>query len=315
MQIKLIVIFMLILLVSCDKLPDSSGLDNELIIISSIEDKQEIEFKINDMFSDYINTPIEENKYSLKWISPNNFKNYQYYKNIIILSLEHPKDSTIDLLYNRFKKTYKNLDFFSLYNLYSKQQVVLPIGAHSSIDFINLINQNKRWIKDEINNNIDGNIINKLYNKDVNDSVTMIIENKFNIIPHIDVDYKIINNSEDFLHIGKGTPYRWLVFFRVHNFNKKNIWIIFDDMLKENFDGVTLSEYYRVKDGDFYRALYEHDASDTGGPLFMYVFDNNVNNEVILISGFINNPGKNKYLLLKELELIVENIKENNYEL
>ena len=68
------------------------------------------------MFNDYINTPIEENKYNLKWIKPNDFKNYKYYKNIIILSLEHPSDSTIDILYKKFKNQYNNLDLFSLVN-------------------------------------------------------------------------------------------------------------------------------------------------------------------------------------------------------
>ena len=40
------------------------------------------------------------------------------------------------------------------------------------------------------------------------------------------------------------------------------------------------------------------------------IADNNVNNNVILLSGFVNNPGKDNILLLKQLESIIENIKE-----
>ena len=90
---------------------------------------------------------------------------------------------------------------------------------------------------------------------------------------------------------------------------------MFESILDKNIEGVKVSKFYRTKDDSFYRGLYEHESSDTGGPLFFYLFDNNINNEVILISGFINNPGKNKYLLLKELEIIVKNIKENKNEL
>ena len=127
MQKKIIYFFILFIL-SCNKLPESAGLDNDVIIFSSLEDKKEIEFKINDMFGDFVNTPIEENKYNIKWITPGNFKNYQYYKNIIILSLAHPADSTIDILYKKFTDQYNDLQLFSLYDLYSDnlENFVIP---------------------------------------------------------------------------------------------------------------------------------------------------------------------------------------------
>ena len=59
------------------------------------------------------------------------------------------------------------------------------------------------------------------------------------------------------------------------------------------------------------RGLYEHGHSDTGGPFFTYIVKNNTNNELTFISGFVNNPGKSKYYLLKQLESIINlNIKE-----
>ena len=62
------------------------------------------------------------------------------------------------------------------------------------------------------------------------------------------------------------------------------------------------------------RGLYEHFDSDSGGPFFTYIFDNNVNNNVILLSGFVNNPGKKKSDLLLQLETIVNNVKVKKYE-
>ena len=54
--------------------------------------------------------------------------------------------------------------------------------------------------------------------------------------------------------------------------------------------------------------IYDHNESLTGGPFMIYVFDTKINNEVILVCGFVNNPGKEKLLLIKQLELIAFSI-------
>ena len=54
------------------------------------------------------------------------------------------------------------------------------------------------------------------------------------------------------------------------------------------------------------RGLYEHKTSESGGPFFVYMFELHESNEVILISGFVNYPGHDKYLLLRQLEIIVK---------
>ena len=56
------------------------------------------------------------------------------------------------------------------------------------------------------------------------------------------------------------------------------------------------------------RGIYEHFESDTGGPFFVYIFDTEQTNEVILISGFVNYPGHEKLLLLKQLEIIAKTL-------
>ena len=46
------------------------------------------------------------------------------------------------------------------------------------------------------------------------------------------------------------------------------------------------------------RGIYEHDESESGGPFFVYIFETETHNEVILVSGFVNYPGhKNNFLL------------------
>ena len=42
------------------------------------------------------------------------------------------------------------------------------------------------------------------------------------------------------------------------------------------------------------RGLYDHSESSTGGPFVIYIFEGIIENELILVSGFINNPGFEK---------------------
>ena len=328
MQNKLILTLLSFLIFSCQDLPDSIGNNNELIIITSKEDRELIEYKIRDNFSSFINTPIEEYKYDISWIIPDDFIKYKFHKNIIILSLKHPEDSTIDLLYNKFKYQYNDLELFSLYNLYSKNQIIMPIGSHNSISLINLIESNKNWINKEIDTNINLNFEKQLFMKAKNDSISAIINNKFSIDAYIDINYKIIDNNDKFLRIGRGMPYRWLIFTKLpgssilsNSTNEirapfaQTIFKEFELLLNQNIEGLSISDYFKVKDGDLYRGLYEHEYSDTGGPFFInMIVDNNTDNEVILVAGFVNNPGKNKYIILKELEVIVKNIRSTTNE-
>jgi len=58
------------------------------------------------------------------------------------------------------------------------------------------------------------------------------------------------------------------------------------------------------------RGIYEHDESESGGPFFVYIFETETHNEVILVSGFVNYPGHKKNLLIKQLEIIAKTLKK-----
>ena len=60
------------------------------------------------------------------------------------------------------------------------------------------------------------------------------------------------------------------------------------------------------------RGIYEHSESETGGPFFVYIFETEQANEVILISGFVNYPGHKKILLLKQLEIMAKTLYKEN---
>ena len=55
------------------------------------------------------------------------------------------------------------------------------------------------------------------------------------------------------------------------------------------------------------QGLYEEEFSDSGGPFVSYIKLNRTLKEALIVTGFANNPGKNKNRLLKELEIQILN--------
>ena len=98
--------------------------------------------------------------------------------------------------------------------------------------------------------------------------------------------------------------------------NIESAWEELKNDFGKHIPEITISNYYQTKENVTHgrnkipvmRGIYEHPESDTGGPFFVYIFDTEEMNELILISGFVNHPGHEKLLLLKQLEIMVKTL-------
>jgi hypothetical protein len=315
MQIKIIpIIFFLIINFSCDNLPISTGTSNALTVVVSDEDRDLVLLYLEPILYEPVYTPTIENLYDINIISAQEFKKNNLNKNIIITSLINPSDLNVDLLSNKIATQYNNQNIFSLYNLFAKDQLVVNMRFHNDIEFQKELYKNKEWLKNEINDNIEKNILNKINNSLLEDTIIKEIEKKFSINLLIDENYKIIKNHENFLWIGRGLPYRWIIINQIDKdkINSDDYITFFRTELTSKLSGVNILDYNlnkSYKNGNLrVRGIYEHLDSDTGGPFFTYIFDKIVNEKIIFISGFVNNPGKSKANLLLQLETIINNI-------
>ena len=98
---KIILISIVFIIGSCTYLPESEGQANEIIVITSLEDRILIEPLLSDVFSHTIYTPQAEQDFILKYRNPWEIKSYKEYGNIIVASLDFPEDSTADVLVTR----------------------------------------------------------------------------------------------------------------------------------------------------------------------------------------------------------------------
>jgi len=312
MQKNIIILLFILFFFSCDSLPDSTGGYNDITVVSSNEDREYVEIFISEVFNDSIYTPLLKSSHNIKYINPNDFIKNKLNKNMIILSLDFPKDSTIDLLSSKFLEKFDK-QLLSLNDLYSKNQVLVFINSHDIDQLIRQNAINSKWIKNEINQNISKNILYDYNKEDKSEEINSLVNEMFDINLNIDDSYKIIKKNSSMIWIGRGYPYRWIVINKVKKNNIedfKNLKLLHES----NLTSVIIPERYKSEEqfnsNIVLRGLYEHIDSDTGGPFVTYVYEDIYKDFKLYISGFVNNPGKDKILLLKQLESIFQNIKE-----
>ena len=210
---KRLILYLLSLFCGCSTLPRSQGEDNQVIIFASPEDKLQIKPFIDAVFYKIIRTPQREPKIKIIWQKPWDIDLYKYRPNLIIISLEHPADSTGDRLHQRFKSTQsQNDNVFIAEDLFAQNQQVVSIYAQDAIHFQQIINENGLWLKEEINSSISDNIWQHMIEKGRNEALQDSLLYQFGISAFIQEDYQLISQSNNFLWLGRGYPYRWLTF-------------------------------------------------------------------------------------------------------
>ncbi len=319
MRNKIRYILIILFFVGCNLKSDASGIFNNLFIVSSPEDREYIRPIIEGVFSKSIHTPTEEFEINLIWKNAWELDEVQSKYNVLVVGIDNPKDSTGDYLCEKFlPKNNPSVELFSLNNVYSNNQQILVIHALDAVHFSNIVKNNKSWLLNLINESIDFNLSEHIFSKGFNLKLSENIHDKFGVNLKTQEDFTIINEFDDeFLWIGRGYPYRWITFHKTKNilFESPELsWVNLDSLFKGTIPDIVIGEWYKTSEfkeinGNkirILRGLYEHKTSESGGPFFVYMFELHESNEVILISGFVNYPGHDKYLLLRQLEIIVK---------
>ena len=175
-------------------------------------------------------------------------------------------------------------------------------------------------LRDQINSSISDNIWQHMIEKGGNQALQDSLASQFGISAFIQTDYQLISKTTDFLWLGRGYPYRWLTFISANNNDFLTVgdaWKKINETFKLTMPQINLLEILRseeiiIVNGNHIRVMrgvYEHIESDTGGPFVIYLFDGHAENEVILASGYVNNPGREKAPLLQQLELTIQKMK------
>jgi len=319
---KIYLTFILFFLPSCNVLPESKGLANEIVVIISPEDRMYAEPILSEVFSKIIHTPQPEPVLNLMYKNPWELESVKNYSNILYISLIYPQDSTGDILYRRISEQYnQNAQIFTLVDLYSRDQLFTLIYAKDAIELEKILMDNQKYLLDEIQSLFDEKMIELVYKNGKNHGLSSSINQLIGYTLDLQIDYQLIKSDSlsSFIWVGRGYPYRWITLHKSRKDNFKNPIMAWKNLTldySKNMPEIIISEYYQANETaviqdkkiPLMRGVYEHAESDSGGPFFVYIFETDYQNEVILVSGFLNHPGHEKIFLLKQLETIAKTI-------
>ena len=323
--------------ISCQRdILESKGEFNEIIIISSVEDKEILEPIVNEyIFEGIVYNPEPEFVYSKKWINPSGFKYYKDYSNIIIISISDPEDESIDNLLKIFENKHNISEYpVTIKNIFAYPQTITLIKENNNVDLKYNLNYTADLIKSVINENIDSLYLfryKKLISKNISDSLNIesLAKNLFDIELLVDLDFKIIDSSyyeNKFLWLGKGAiesdnsaSYQWIFIKELENSLKIEGNLDFERVVKENLKAIhpdidlisNFNNYSKLphKNKNIYKinSVYNHNLYKTGGPLIAYLVEEKNKNKFTIFYGIVNAPGKSKIRYIKELETIIIN--------
>ena len=324
MQKNLIIVIILFNL-SCSYKPNARGPLDEINIIISDKDKSISLEVINNYFKKFnYRTPQIENEFKINYFTFLELDEIKNSYNLLFVSLEHPLDSTGDYFINEvFNKIngLKNNSIFSVNSHYANNQKSIFIRSKDLSALHNTFTNDGEWIINEYKNNVDKNLSNYVFSNGYNSKLSDIVQLYFESDIKLQPDFKIIKEKKEvpFLWFGRGIPFRWLT---IHKSNKndynnsKMAWNKLIEELNILMPDISINKEFRKIETEIVlsnkkkvmRGLYEHKISQTGGPFFFYLFENNTS-EIVLVGGFVNNPGKEKLLLIKQLEIIAKTFK------
>ena len=311
---KIVYTILIVFFISCADERKYQGPVNRIVCLSSNQDKEIVQQAFEKAFADTIFTPQSEQKYDVVYKDFIDFNDYKYSSNLIIASIANPTDSTADMYANRLTASMDSVhSIFTTENGLTDNQLLVCAFYGDSLGFSDGIHNNREWIRQSFDRQINRNIIHKYNQREQNDSIKSAINSNFKLALIVHNDYTVLADGPGYIWIGRGMPYRWLMIQDVSEGPYEFSDISSNINSIEGIEGMVLSDSFRYKseriidsmEAQFFRGVYEY--NETGGPFVSYLFS--YNNRSILVSSFVNNPGYDKLPMLIQQEAIIENIK------
>jgi len=317
------IIIIIFFLFSCSKNDSTTNL-RDVYIYTSLESREKIKSIIeNELFNFVYHTPSPQKRYTPIWKEISQFTDNPIHSTLMVISLDGDRDSLSRTLTNRLTDNSSN-NFTLVNNYYSENQLLFILKHNNSDDLSMDIAINKNWFLSKLKENEFNYIKKNNFKSGLNDSLIDRCKEMFDLNVEIQEDYQLIKQDveNNFLWIGRRYPYRWIFIYediQKHYSSNESTYRRLNQQFSKILDVEALSyeanfELIRTSEDEI-RKVYGvygtkiESKNSTGGPFITYIFDKPETNRVLIASGFVNFPDKNKVFHIKELEYILETIK------
>jgi len=312
-------ILSLVLLTSCGKsdtvtLVSSTGRINHVLIVMNDEDWQG---KVGDELKKIIGEPVkglpqEENQFSINQVDPYTFNSlFKRNRNILFVGLDQEEN------------------FYTNKNVHASPQTTLTILSKDKDALIVNIPFHASEIVDIFKKN-DLALYQKKVTKDFHDPATIETLNNLGISMKIPFDYKMVEDSGQFLWY-RNTFERGLLNIIAYevpvfdeSYTKESLLSFRDSIGKSYIPGQFENTYMRTepqftpiyKEVEFNnvkalesRGLWFVEGDFMGGPFISYTIEDKENERLIVVEGFSYSPSSKKRDVVFELEAILKTLK------
>ncbi|MBH10643.1 MAG: hypothetical protein CMG74_09895 [Candidatus Marinimicrobia bacterium] len=318
-------VLLVILFNACEQKRQALGADNEIRVICSELDKKVLEGALTFIFDDTIHTPQPEPYYYLKFSKPDTYNDLKKQAYIVVGAINRNSENLgLKLIKkllpeNQFNSSNTNEQILFTKDLYASNQLFMVINSDSVNKLIATAKEKKEWIKKQFHDQFIRRQKKFLFGDDTNTDLEKKIKKEYDWNIQIPWGWEIIRSRPDsnFVWIGREIPFQWI---SIHSKKGKYVnnelvagkylW----DWPKNHYMSIEFNNYnFRLKNTKFkdhiawrvdgvWQTIKESDAK--GGPFRSYLFYDEKSHQTFHINMLIYNPGNDKSIYLRQLDLI-----------
>ena len=313
-----------LLFISCSTKREAIGAADEIIVIVSNEDRENISSALSQIFIDTIYTPQPEPIYKLKYADPEGFKELKRQTNLILGSIGtnelNPGTKLVKSLLGDelFDETINgNEQIIFSEDQFGRDQLFLIISGKTIDEIENALLEKSEWIRSYFDKIYVEKQKKYLFGNDRLKKISKEFEQKYGWEIKIPWGWEVIKELPDsnFVWLGREMPYQW---FSIH-------WeegLIIEDSImameysnrfpQAYYKNIRYNDYkYRIEQVDFNNwtawksfGIWESIGEARGGPFINYTWYDGVTDRTYNLNMLVYIPSKDKASFIRQLDII-----------
>lgn len=322
--------FNFVLFSACEQKRVALGADNEIRIICSELDKEVLGEVLAAIFYDTLYTPQPEPYYYFKFSDPETYDNLKEQAYVVVGAVNRdPGNPGLQLLKkllpeDQFRASSTNDPILFTRDVHANKQLFMIMNTGSADQLMAAAREKKQWIRKQFHDQFIRRQGRFIFGDDHNTELEKIIKKEHGWSIKIPWGWEMIRSMPDsnFVWIGREMPFQWISIHWKTGIYVKNeltagqyLW----NWPKNHYRSVQFSDYhFQLKNTKFKRhnawrvdGVWEtiNEMEAKGGPFRSYLFYDEENDRTYHINMLIHNPGNDKSLYMRQLDLIAKTFK------
>lgn len=315
-----------VVIASCGLKKTAIGDPDTLIIVADSSDWNAVRDTVQNIIAPVVPTPQPERWYDIRVVPPQQFSNFMYHKNILVLSLLQADTPSNNLLSRMFSPEMVESMRSGEQTLALKrdpwrsQQLLVILTAPSSTRMVEVVEARGKEIKEYFDDAFRKRQKKYLYDRYEQKKMKRQMSELYDWYLRVPRDWVIIKERPDsnFVWIGRHLPIRWISVYWQETRDIKMVDStvaveLRKTVAQERYKNIyTNPEYleveavdYEGKQGIRIRGIWAHEKESKGGPFTGFAYYDSKTGRLFYIDGTLFAPDMEKLVYLRRLEIVM----------